>query len=54
VSALKRKRPDARAIGADGYGNIATPCGGEDGAREIISQSRRCDDVVAALLAAAP
>ena len=41
VSALKRQRPDARAIVLTGYGNIATAVTAVKMARSIISQSRR-------------
>ena len=52
ISALKRRRPDARAIILTGYGNIATAVNavklGVDRLGEIVHGA---DDVVAALLA---
>jgi two-component system, response regulator RegA len=49
VSALKRKRPDARAIVLTGYGNIATAV--KLGAVDYLSKPADADDVVSALLA---
>jgi DNA-binding response OmpR family regulator len=55
VSALKRKRPDARAIVLTGYGNIATAVTAvKMGAVDYLSKPADADDVVAALLRAAP
>jgi two-component system, response regulator RegA len=52
VSALKRKRPDARAIILTGYGNIATAVTAvKMGAVDYLSKPADADDVVAALLA---
>jgi two-component system response regulator RegA len=52
VSALKRKRPDARAIVLTGYGNIATAVTAVKlGAVDYLSKPADADDVVAALLA---
>ena len=52
VSALKRKRPDARAIVLTGYGNIATAVTAvKFGAVDYLSKPADADDVVAALLA---
>src|SRR5260221_3576989 len=52
VSALKRKRPDARAIVLTGYGNIATAVTAvKIGAVEYLSKTADADDVGAALLA---
>src|ERR1700726_4607471 len=52
VSALKRKRPDARAIVLTGYGNIATAVTAvKMGAVDYLSKPADADDVVAALLA---
>ena len=52
VSALKRKRPDARAIMLTGYGNIATAVTAvKMGAVDYLSKPADADDVVAALLA---
>ena len=43
VSALKRKRPEARAIVLTGYGNIATAVTAvKMGAVDYLSKSRRC------------
>jgi len=54
VSALKRKRPDARAIVLTGYGNIATAVTAvKMGAVDYLSKPAEADDVVAALLATA-
>ena len=54
VSALKRKRPDARAIVLTGYGNIATAVTAvtavKMGAVDYLSKPADADDVVAALL----
>src|SRR5579864_1809036 len=51
VSALKRKRPDARAIVLTGYGNIATAVTAVKlGAVDYLSKPADADDVVAALL----
>jgi two-component system response regulator RegA len=47
VSALKRKRPEARAIILTGYGNIATAVTAVD----YLSKPADADDVVSALLA---
>jgi two-component system, response regulator RegA len=52
VSALKRKRPEARAIILTGYGNIATAVTAvKFGAVDYLSKPADADDVVAALLA---
>jgi len=52
VSALKRKRPDARTIVLTGYGNIATAVTAvKMGAVDYLSKPADADDVVAALLA---
>jgi two-component system response regulator RegA len=52
VSALKRKRPDARAIVLTGYGNIATAVTAVKlGAVDYLSKPADADDVVSALLA---
>jgi two-component system response regulator RegA len=52
VSALKRERPDARAIVLTGYGNIATAVTAvKMGAVDYLSKPADADDVVAALLA---
>jgi len=52
VSALKQKRPDARAIVLTGYGNIATAVTAvKMGAVDYLSKPADADDVVAALLA---
>jgi two-component system response regulator RegA len=52
VSALKRKRPDARAIVLTGYGNIATAVTAVKlGAVDYLSKPTDADDVVSALLA---
>ena len=52
VSALKRKRPDARAIVLTGYGNIATAVNAVKlGAVDYLAKPVDADDVVAALLA---
>ena len=50
VSALKRKRPEARAIVLTGYGNIATAVTAvKMGAVDYLSKPADADDVVAAL-----
>jgi two-component system, response regulator RegA len=52
VSALKRRRPDARAIILTGYGNIATAVTAvKMGAVDYLAKPADADDVVAALLA---
>ena len=52
VSALKRKRPDARVIVLTGYGNIATAVTAvKMGAVDYLAKPADADDVVAALLA---
>ena len=52
VSALKRKRPDARAIVLTGYGNIATAVTAvKMGAVDYLSKPADADDVAKALLA---
>ena len=52
ISALKRRRPDARAIILTGYGNIATAVNAVRlGAVDYLSKPVDADDVVAALLA---
>ena len=52
ISALKRRRPDARAIILTGYGNIATAVNAVKlGAVDYLSKPVVADDVVAALLA---
>src|SRR3981189_1288614 len=52
VSALKRKRPEARAIVLTGYGNIATAVTAvKMGAVDYLPKPAEADDVVAALLA---
>jgi two-component system response regulator RegA len=52
VSALKHRRPDARAIILTGYGNIATAVNAvKIGAVDYLSKPADADDVVAALLA---
>jgi len=54
VSALKRKRPDARAIVLTGYGNIATAVTAvKMGAVDYLAKPADADDVVAALLSTA-
>lgn len=51
VSALKRKRPDARVIVLTGYGNIATAVTAvKMGAVDYLAKPADADDVVAALL----
>jgi two-component system response regulator RegA len=52
ISALKRRRSDARAIILTGYGNIATAVNAVKlGAVDYLSKPVDADDVVAALLA---
>jgi two-component system response regulator RegA len=52
ISALKRRRPDARAIILTGYGNIATAVNAVKlAAVDYLSKPVDADDVVAALLA---
>src|SRR4029078_2510916 len=52
ISALKRRRPDARGIILTGYGNIATAGNaGKLGAVDYLAKPGDPDDVVAALLA---
>ena len=52
VSALKRQRPDARAIILTGYGNIATTVNAvKIGAVDYLAKPVDADDVVNALLA---
>ncbi len=52
ISALKHRRPDARAIILTGYGNIATAVNAvKIGAVDYLSKPADADDVVAALLA---
>ena len=52
ISALKRRRPDARAIILTGYGNIATAVNAvKMGAVDYLSKPADADDVVNALLA---
>ena len=52
ISALKRRRPDARAIILTGYGNIATAVNAVKlGAVDYLSKPVDADDVVAELLA---
>src|SRR6059058_4900875 len=52
VSALKRRRPDARAIILTGYGNIATAVNAvKIGAVDYLAKPVDADDVMAALLA---
>src|SRR5437879_5255478 len=52
ISALKRRRLDARAIILTGYGNIATAVNAVKlGAVDYLSKPVDADDVVAALLA---
>jgi two-component system, response regulator RegA len=51
VSALKKKRPDARAIVLTGYGNIATAVTAVKlGAVDYLAKPADADDVAAALL----
>jgi len=52
ISALKRKRPDTRAIVLTGYGNIATAVNAVKlGAVDYLAKPADADDVIAALLA---
>ncbi len=52
VSALKRQRPDARAIVLTGYGNIATAVTAvKMGAIDYLAKPADADDVMAALMA---
>ena len=52
ISAMKRRRPDARAIILTGYGNIATAVNAVKlGAVDYLAKPVDADDVVAALLA---
>src|ERR1700704_3692083 len=52
ISALKVRRPEARAIILTGYGNIATAVNAvKIGAVDYLSKPADADDVVAALLA---
>jgi two-component system response regulator RegA len=52
ISALKRRRPDARAIILTGYGNIATAVNAVKlGAVDYLAKPVDADDVVTALLA---
>jgi len=52
ISALKHRRPDARAIILTGYGNIATAVNAVKlGAVDYLSKPADADDVIAALLA---
>jgi two-component system response regulator RegA len=52
ISALKRRRPDARGIVLTGYGNIATAVNAiKMGAVDYLAKPVDADDVVAALLA---
>jgi two-component system response regulator RegA len=52
ISALKRRRPDTRAIILTGYGNIATAVNAVKlGAIDYLAKPVDADDVVAALLA---
>src|ERR1700723_3354969 len=52
ISALKRRRPDARGIVLTGYGNIATAVTAVKlGAVDYMSKPADADDVVSALLA---
>lgn len=52
ISALKRRRPDARGIILTGYGNIATAVNAVKlGAVDYLAKPADADDVVAALLA---
>ena len=52
ISALKQRRPDARAIVLTGYGNIATAVNAVKlGAVDYLAKPADADDVVAALLA---
>ena len=52
VSALKKRRPDARAIVLTGYGNIASAVNAVKlGAVDYLAKPADADDVIAALLA---
>src|SRR5436305_4810946 len=52
ISALKQRRPDARAIVLTGYGNIATAVNAVKlGAVDYLAKPADADDVVTALLA---
>ena len=52
ISALKHRRPEARAIILTGYGNIATAVNAvKMGAVDYLSKPADADDVIAALLA---
>ena len=52
ISALKNRRPDARAIILTGYGNIATAVNAVKlGEVDYLAKPADADDVVAALLA---
>ena len=52
ISALKQRRPDARAIVLTGYGNMATAVNAvKIGAVDYLAKPADADDVVAALLA---
>ena len=52
ISALKKRRPDARGVVLTGYGNIATAVNAvKIGAVDYLSKPADADDVVAALLA---
>src|SRR6266478_6942913 len=52
ISAMKKRRPEARAIILTGYGNIATAVNAVKlGAVDYLSKPADADDVVAALLA---
>ena len=52
ISALKRRRPDARAIVLTGYGNIATAVNAvKIGAVDYLAKPADADDVINALLA---
>ena len=52
ISAMKKRRPDARAIILTGYGNIATAVNAVKlGAVDYLAKPVDADDVVAALLA---
>ena len=51
ISALKRRRPEARGIVLTGYGNIATAVNAVKlGAVDYLAKPADADDVVAALL----
>jgi two-component system response regulator RegA len=52
ISALKKRRPEARGIVLTGYGNIATAVSAvKHGAVDYLAKPADADDVVAALLA---